>query len=124
FSEAARQKREKKSWLSLNSCSPNRMSSGSSDEFFQSMNHAEQTFRKMENYLQHKQLCDVLLIAGDHKIPAHRLVLSAVSDYFAAMFTNDVREAKQEEIKMEGVDPDALKALVHYAYTGTFHGSN
>lgn len=47
-----------------------------------------------------------------------RLVLSAVSDYFAAMFTNDVREAKQEEIKMEGVDPDALKALVRYAYTG------
>lgn len=41
-----------------------------------------------------------------------------MSDYFAAMFTNDVREAKQEEIKMEGVDPDALKALVHYAYTG------
>uniref|UniRef100_A0A8C9VCP6 Kelch-like family member 4 n=1 Tax=Scleropages formosus TaxID=113540 RepID=A0A8C9VCP6_SCLFO len=92
--------------------------SHSSDEFFQAMNHAEQTFRKMENYLQHKQLCDVLLIAGDHKIPAHRLVLSAVSDYFAAMFTNDVREAKQEEIKMEGVDPEALRSLVHYAYTG------
>ena len=47
-----------------------------------------------------------------------RLVLSAVSDYFAAMFTNDVREAKQEEIKMEGVDPDALRSLVHFAYTG------
>ncbi|XP_015684681.1 kelch-like protein 4 [Protobothrops mucrosquamatus] len=72
----------------------------------------------MENYLQQKQLCDVLLIAGEHRIPAHRLVLSAVSDYFAAMFTNDVREAKQEEVKMEGVDPDALKDLVLYAYTG------
>uniref|UniRef100_A0A673KBM3 Kelch-like protein 4 n=1 Tax=Sinocyclocheilus rhinocerous TaxID=307959 RepID=A0A673KBM3_9TELE len=95
-----------------------RMSSNCSDEFFQATNHAEQTFRKMETYLQHKQLCDVLLIAGDHKIPAHRLVLSAVSDYFAAMFTNDVREAKQEEIKMEGVDPEALRALVHFAYTG------
>nr|XP_061792766.1 kelch-like protein 4 isoform X3 [Nerophis lumbriciformis] len=47
-----------------------------------------------------------------------RLVLSAVSDYFAAMFTSDVREAKQEEIKMEGVDPDALTCLVHFAYTG------
>lgn len=47
-----------------------------------------------------------------------RLVLSAVSDYFAAMFTNDVREAKEEEIKMEGVDPEALRSLVHYAYTG------
>ncbi|XP_063732398.1 kelch-like protein 4 isoform X3 [Eleginops maclovinus] len=95
-----------------------KMNNNSSDEFFQATNHAEQTFRKMETYLQHKQLCDVLLIAGDHKIPAHRLVLSAVSDYFAAMFTSDVREAKQEEIKMEGVDPEALRSLVHFAYTG------
>ncbi|XP_069841793.1 kelch-like protein 4 [Dendropsophus ebraccatus] len=104
--------------LPVTSDSPNRMNSTGSDEYFQSLNHAEQTFRKMESYLQQKQLCDVLLIAGNYKIPAHRLVLSAVSDYFAAMFTNDVREAKEEEIKMEGVDPDALKALVHYAYTG------
>lgn len=51
------------------------MNTNSSDEFFQATNHAEQTFRKMEMYLQHKQLCDVLLIAGDHKIPAHRLAI-------------------------------------------------
>lgn len=43
-----------------------------------------------------------------------------MSDYFAAMFTSDVREAKQEEVKMEGVDPDALWVLVQYAYTGMF----
>eukprot|EP00062_Callorhinchus_milii_P006532 gi/632947347/ref/XP_007889003.1/ PREDICTED: kelch-like protein 1 [Callorhinchus milii] len=48
----------------------------------------------------------------------HRLVLSAVSDYFAAMFTSDVCEAKQEEIKMEGIDPKALWDLVQFAYTG------
>lgn len=35
------------------------------------------------------------------------------------MFTSDVREAKQDEVKMEGVDPDALWVLVQYAYTGT-----
>ncbi|KAG8144553.1 hypothetical protein E2320_013044 [Naja naja] len=99
------------------------VSSNGADTYFHSANHAEQTFRKMENYLQQKQLCDVLLIAGDHKIPAHRLVLSAVSDYFAAMFTNDVLEAKQEEVKMEGVDPDALKDLVLYAYTADLENS-
>ncbi|XP_076877818.1 kelch-like protein 4 isoform X2 [Brachyhypopomus gauderio] len=109
---------DEKSTDRLNMSSNSRMSSNCSDEFFQATNHAEQTFRKIETYLQHKQLCDVLLIAGDHKIPAHRLVLSAVSDYFAAMFTNDVREAKQEEIKLEGVDPEALKSLVQFAYTG------
>ncbi|KAM9398282.1 kelch-like protein 5 isoform 2-T2 [Salvelinus alpinus] len=80
--------------------------------------HAELTFSRMETYLRTKQLCDVTLVAGDRRIPAHRLVLSSVSDYFAAMFTSDVREAKQEEVKMEGVDPDALWVLVQYAYTG------
>ncbi|KAK6485354.1 kelch-like protein 1 isoform X2 [Huso huso] len=94
------------------------MDSSNPEEFFQSVQHAEQTFRKMENYLKQQQLCDVILIAGDRKIPAHRLVLSAVSDYFAAMFTNDVCEAKQEEIKMEGIDPNALWDLVQFAYTG------
>ncbi|XP_042664054.1 kelch-like protein 5 isoform X3 [Tyto alba] len=100
----------------LSSCQT--MEPCTSDEFFQALNHAEQTFKKMENYLRHKQLCDVVLVAGDRRIPAHRLVLSSVSDYFAAMFTNDVREARQEEIKMEGVEPNALWALVQYAYTG------
>uniref|UniRef100_A0A8D2QM57 BTB domain-containing protein n=1 Tax=Zosterops lateralis melanops TaxID=1220523 RepID=A0A8D2QM57_ZOSLA len=70
------------------------MDSCSSEEFYQAVHHAEQTFRKMESYLKQQQLCDVILIAGDRKIPAHRLVLSSVSDYFAAMFTSDVCEAK------------------------------
>ncbi|XP_035192292.1 kelch-like protein 1 [Oxyura jamaicensis] len=94
------------------------MDSSSSEEFYQAVHHAEQTFRKMESYLKQQQLCDVILIAGNRKIPAHRLVLSSVSDYFAAMFTSDVCEAKQEEIKMEGVDPSALWDLVQFAYTG------
>uniref|UniRef100_A0A2I3S035 BTB domain-containing protein n=1 Tax=Pan troglodytes TaxID=9598 RepID=A0A2I3S035_PANTR len=82
-----------------------------------SLNYAEQTFKKMENCLRHKQLCDVILVAGDCRIPAHRLVLSSGSDYFAAMFTNDVREARQEDIKMEGVEPNSSWSLIQYAYT-------
>uniref|UniRef100_A0A8C4IWZ8 Kelch-like family member 5 n=1 Tax=Dicentrarchus labrax TaxID=13489 RepID=A0A8C4IWZ8_DICLA len=85
---------------------------------FTALSHADVTFGKMEGYLRSRQLCDVILVAGDRRIPAHRLVLSSVSDYFAAMFTSDVREAKQDEVKMEGVDPDALWVLVQYAYTG------
>ncbi|XP_007538004.1 kelch-like protein 4 [Erinaceus europaeus] len=88
------------------------------EEKFHTIDHAEKTLNKMENYLKEKQLCDVKLIAGHLRIPAHRLVLSAVSDYFAAMFTNDVLEAQQEEVKMEGIDPNALNSLVQYAYTG------
>ncbi|XP_029297686.1 kelch-like protein 5 [Cottoperca gobio] len=85
---------------------------------FTALSHADVTFHKMEGYLRSRQLCDVVLVAGERRIPAHRLVLSSVSDYFAAMFTSDVKEAKQDEVKIEGVDPDALAALVQYAYTG------
>ncbi|CAD7682381.1 unnamed protein product [Nyctereutes procyonoides] len=102
----------------LNTQNPEAMNVSRSEEQFHAVNHAEQTLHKMENYLKEEQLCDVLLIAGHLRIPAHRLVLSAVSDYFAAMFTNDVLEAKQEEVRMEGIDPNALNSLVQYAYTG------
>ncbi|XP_047221817.1 kelch-like protein 5 [Girardinichthys multiradiatus] len=88
------------------------------ESMFTALSHADVTFRKMEGYLKTRQLCDVILVAGDRRIPAHRLVLSSVSDYFAAMFTSDVREAKQDEVKMEGVDPEALWVLVQFAYTG------
>ncbi|KAF7242003.1 Kelch-like protein 1 [Varanus komodoensis] len=51
------------------------MDSSSSEEFYQAVHHAEQTFRKMESYLKQQQLCDVILIAGNRKIPAHSAVL-------------------------------------------------
>lgn len=38
--------------------------SSSQDEFFKSSDHAESTLRRMQNYLDNKQLCDVILIAG------------------------------------------------------------
>lgn len=90
----------------------------SHDECFRSINHAECSLRKMEIYLMRRELCDVTLIAESRRIPAHRLVLAAASDYFAAMFTNDLREATQEEVVLKDVDPDALWDLVHYCYTG------
>ncbi|XP_071127888.1 kelch-like protein 5 isoform X2 [Mytilus edulis] len=87
-------------------------------DHFLSMNHAERMMKKIEGYAGKRQLCDVVIIAGNKRIPAHRLVLSAASDYFAAMFTNDVREAKMEEIVMKDVDPESLAAIVNYSYTG------
>lgn len=52
------------------------------------------------------------------RIPAHRLVLSASSPYFAAMFTGCLRESKEEEVRLGEVQGDVLSVLVHFCYTG------
>lgn len=49
---------------------------------------------------------------------AHRLVLSASSAYFSAMFTGSLKEACDKEVTLGEVSGDALQALIHYCYTG------
>lgn len=48
-------------------------------------------------------------------------MLSAGSEYFAAMFTSSLRESAQNEIELMDVDGDALWALVLYCYTGIYN---
>ncbi|XP_076244511.1 kelch-like protein 5 isoform X1 [Calliopsis andreniformis] len=90
----------------------------SQDENFRMSEHAENSLKVMERYLHRQQLTDVILIAGNKRFPAHRLVLSAGSEYFAAMFTSSLKESAQSEVELKGVDGDALWALVCYCYTG------
>lgn len=54
-----------------------------------------------------------------HRVPAHRIVLSASSAYFAAMFMGSLRETKEEEITLVDVHSEPLQLLVKYCYTGT-----
>ncbi|KAI9563037.1 hypothetical protein GHT06_010494 [Daphnia sinensis] len=90
----------------------------SPEEHFKHENHSQLILSKMNQYYLNGKLKDVILIAGERRLEAHRIVLSAASDYFAAMFTNDFGEANQNEIELQGVDPDALETLVCYCYTG------
>jgi len=85
---------------------------------FISIDHARNTLQKIKSHLDNQQLCDVVLIAGDKRISAHRLILSSASEYFRAMFNSDVLEATQEEINLNHIDPEALENLVSYMYTG------
>lgn len=62
-------------------------------------------------------LCDVVLLMGSKKIYAHRVVLSACSNYFCAMFTNSMLESKQETITLTDLDEKAVEDLVEFTYT-------
>ena len=50
-------------------------------------------------------------------LQAHRVVLSACSDYFRAMFTDPMRERSQDEIQLSGIDAKGLELVLEYIYT-------
>ncbi|XP_039755120.1 kelch-like protein 5 [Pararge aegeria] len=95
------------------------LSSGSNpDEYHFNKGHSESTMKNIYGYYQSQKLCDVTLIAGGCRIPAHKVVLASCSEYFAAMFTGSLREAQSSEITLERVDSQTLRSLVQYCYTG------
>ncbi|XP_017777379.1 PREDICTED: kelch-like protein 5 [Nicrophorus vespilloides] len=96
-------------------------SSASQDEQFCSKGHAEHSLSSMRHFLQDEKLCDVVLVAGENgpTVSAHKLVLSAASEYFAAMFTGNLRESGESKVVLRDINGDVLHAIVNYCYTGS-----
>jgi len=84
---------------------------------FMPQHYALATLVKMNQLRKNNVLCDVILTVGEHKVPAHRVVLAGCSSYFCAMFTGPMSESKQEIIQIKGVEPDVLELLIEFAYT-------
>ncbi|KAL1132347.1 hypothetical protein AAG570_010303 [Ranatra chinensis] len=70
------------------------------------------------NVLRSKgHLLDITLIAQGETFQAHKVVLASCSDYFRAMFTDEMRESRQSEICLNGVSAAGMRLLLDYAYT-------
>ena len=93
---------------------------------FSSEGHSSRLLNQMGSLRQGKQLCDVILKVGSKEIPAHRLVLSACSPYFCAMFTNQMLESQQNYVTLTDLDGQTVEEIVDFAYTGeiTIHEDN
>jgi len=60
--------------------------------------HPRHTLEAVNVLRKHRELCDVVLIVGQRRIFGHRVVLSACSPYFHAMFTGELVESRQMEV--------------------------
>uniref|UniRef100_A0A182JVX0 BTB domain-containing protein n=1 Tax=Anopheles christyi TaxID=43041 RepID=A0A182JVX0_9DIPT len=61
---------------------------------------------------------DVTFVVEDERIPAHRLILAARSNYFQALLYGGLDETKQDEITLM-VPLQSFKDLLRYIYSGS-----
>lgn len=81
------------------------------------VNHSNALLMGLNELRKADKLLDVTLIVEGLSLKAHRVVLAACSDYFAAMFTDPMKEAHQPEIKLNGIPARGMQSLIEYAYT-------
>ena len=90
-----------------------------SEKFSLKWNSFKENFVKSLNLLrQEDDLCDVILVSDDQKqISAHKLVLSASSEYFREVFRRS-RTPYQLMLCLEGVNISDLNNILEYIYNG------
>ncbi|KAL4226674.1 Kelch-like protein 5 [Mactra antiquata] len=62
--------------------------------------------------------CDVKLTVGKSNFKGHRKVLADASDYFAAMFSHEMKEKDETVINLKDISPDGFSAMLDYFYHG------
>ncbi|CAG7825548.1 unnamed protein product, partial [Allacma fusca] len=86
---------------------------------FKNPEHFAKAFATLDTLRKTRVMCDVVLVAGDVEIPAHRMVLASCSPYFYAMFTS-FEEKGKDKVHIQSVDQTALQMLIGYGKNLTF----
>ena len=66
---------------------------------------------------QNRQYTDVTLKTGDVELPCHKVILSAASPYFNAMFNSGLEEASNDVIELRSTDGGTLQSIIDYIYS-------
>lgn len=66
-------------------------------------NYAKEILKMMSMMRSHHMLTDVILEVQQELFHAHKLILSAASPYFKAMFTGGLKETEMSRVKLQGV---------------------
>ncbi|OCT84496.1 kelch-like protein 36 [Xenopus laevis] len=87
-----------------------------SSKLYRWEDHSTHVLHAFNEQRQKGLFCDVVLVADEQRVPAHRNLLAACSDYFNSMFTIGMREAHQKEVELVGASYLGLKAVIDFLY--------
>lgn len=70
------------------------------------------------SFLPDARFSDVTLVCGNRSFACHKVILSARSDVFSAMFSHsDTVEVRTNVVEIADVEPDALEQMLRFIYT-------
>jgi speckle-type POZ protein len=72
----------------------------------------------LDGLFNNMQFSDVKFNIGGREFPAHKNILSARSQYFAAMFQHPMKEQSTNQVKIEDIEPEVFDQLLRFIYTG------
>ncbi|XP_053671665.1 kelch-like ECH-associated protein 1B [Anopheles nili] len=81
-------------------------------------NYSREVLKMMFMMRSHHMLTDVTLEVEQETFHAHKVVLSAASPYFKAMFTGGLKECEMARVKLQGICPTAMTRILFFMYTG------
>ena len=81
-------------------------------------NYQGNLYKRMDEFRRQGVLCDTILVVEGEGFPVHKNILAASSAYFLSLFTSDMREKQQNEVKLEGFKSFVMNDLLNYIYTG------
>ncbi|XP_037540027.1 kelch repeat and BTB domain-containing protein 12-like [Nematolebias whitei] len=86
--------------------------------------HGSLLLKQLERMRAAEELTDVVLLAEGIPFPCHKVVLSAFSPYFQAMFTCGLKETRGTEVPLRDTPARSLQLLLDYMYCAELHLSN
>ncbi|XP_077975378.1 kelch-like protein 3 [Styela clava] len=87
------------------------------------LEHCGKMMMALNKQRESKGHSDIAIMVGDEKIPAHRNVLSAGSDYFRAMLSHENVDSSAGIVTIKQVQYSSVKTCINYIYTGNFSTS-
>ncbi|XP_055839027.1 kelch-like protein 5 [Episyrphus balteatus] len=99
--------------------------SSSSDKettiIFENNQHATSITEKLKIFYEEEKFFDVVLLAGQDsiKIRAHKMILSAFSEYFLEIFQNISTISKINEVNVKEIESSTFKLIINYMCSGS-----
>jgi len=68
--------------------------------------------------LENKEFCDMEIDCGGKVFSCHKLIVSARSPVFRAMFDVKMKERESGKVTIEDIKPEIMEEMLHFIYTG------